>query len=215
MYKAIKRAFDILASILGLVVTSPIWIVAIIGIEISDPGPLFYVATRVTKDNKEFKMFKFRSMRAGKVNESVFRGEEDRIFAFGKVIRKLKIDELPQLINILIGNMSVVGPRPAAIDQMDITRSGKYAIAAKAKAGLTCPSAIYDYIHGDSILNEEEYMNDVLPVRLALEPWYIKHMGIGLDIKMIWWTIKAIVMSIFGTSSDKMYEKLVSWANEE
>ncbi len=109
MYKFLKRMFDIVASLIGIIGTSPIWLIAIIGIFISDPGPIFYVARRVGKNNKEFRMLKFRSMRKGKANESVFRGEEDRIFPFGKLIRATKVDELPQLLCCLVGTMSVIG----------------------------------------------------------------------------------------------------------
>ena len=137
MYKFFKRTFDIICSLIGMLGTSPLWLIAIIGIEISDPGPVFYMAHRVGKDNRTFRMFKFRSMRQGKANEAVFRGDEDRIFPFGRFIRASKIDELPQLLNIFIGDMSIVGPRPAALDQLQIVRDGKYAVAGNAQAGLT------------------------------------------------------------------------------
>lgn len=215
MYNVVKRAFDIFASLLALIVLSPIFLITMLLILISDPGPVFYVARRIGKDDKPFAMFKFRSMRVGKANESVFRGEEDRIFPFGRFIRKVKIDELPQLLNILVGNMSIVGPRPAAPDQMDIVRAPKYKLASTVRAGLTCPSAVYDYIHGDRVLDETEYAEEVLPTRLALEPWYVKHRGIGLDLRMIWWTIVAVVCSLFGKSPNWMYHALVGWAKEE
>ncbi len=87
-----KRIFDFTAAAAGIVLTSPVWLVAAIGIFISDPGPIFYVARRIGKNNREFPMYKFRSMRRGKADESVFRGEESRIFPFGKFIRDTKID---------------------------------------------------------------------------------------------------------------------------
>ena len=130
-YISVKRGFDVFCASLGMFGTMPVWVAAVIAIKISDPGPIFYKANRVGKGNKTFKMYKFRSMRQGKANESVFRGDEDRIFPFGKFIRASKIDELPQLINILKGDMSIVGPRPAAVDQMKITRGGKYRAAGK------------------------------------------------------------------------------------
>ena len=141
LYLFFKRIFDIVCSFLGILFTSPLWLIAIVGIELSDPGPFFYMANRVGKDNKTFRMYKFRSMRQGKANEAVFRGDEDRIFPFGHFIRASKIDELPQLINIFIGDMSIVGPRPAAVDQMQITRGGKYAAAGNVQCGLSGPSA--------------------------------------------------------------------------
>ena len=102
MYKIVKRIFDIICALLGIIGTSPLWIIAIVGILISDWGPIFYVATRIGKDNKPFKMYKFRSMRVAKAaNEKSLRADTNRIFPFGEFIRKVKIDELPQLLNVL------------------------------------------------------------------------------------------------------------------
>jgi lipopolysaccharide/colanic/teichoic acid biosynthesis glycosyltransferase len=112
--------FDIILSFLALVCSSPIWIVAIIGIELSDPGPVFYKANRIGKDNKEFGMYKFRSMRvlnepkAG--SEASLRPETERIFPWGKVIRKLKIDELPQFLNIFFGERDIIGTTKKKLD---------------------------------------------------------------------------------------------------
>lgn len=115
-YLFAKRVFDIIASVIGIIGTSPFWLIAVIGIELSDPGPVFYVARRIGKDNREFPMYKFRSMRQGKANESVFRGEEDRIFPFGKFIRDTKIDELPQLLCIVSGDRDIIGTTKKDLD---------------------------------------------------------------------------------------------------
>lgn len=158
IYKFFKRLFDVICALLGIIGTSPIWIVSIILTEISDPGPLFYFANRVGKDNKKFKMWKFRSMRVVRgASEASLRPEQDRIFWWGKIMRRLKIDELPQLLNILNGTMSIVGPRPAAVDQIEITRGGENAIAATVPCGLTSQSSLWDYIYGDQFTEEEEY----------------------------------------------------------
>ncbi|MBC8560067.1 sugar transferase [Fumia xinanensis] len=211
MYKYLKRAFDIVCSFLGLLGTLPLWLVAVIGIEISDPGPVFYMAHRVGKGNRTFRMFKFRSMRQGKANEAVFRGDEDRIFPFGQFIRATKIDELPQLLNIFIGDMSIVGPRPAAVDQLQIVRGGKYAVVGNAQAGLTGPSALYDYIYGDTIEDADDYGKMVLPTRLELDVWYVEHMSAWLDLKMIWWTIVCVLAEIFHKTTPKIYSELVGY----
>ena len=143
IYRFFKRLFDVICAFIGIVGTSPIWIISIILTEISDPGPLFYFANRVGKDNKRFKMWKFRSMRVARgANEASLRPEQDRIFWWGKIMRRLKIDELPQLINILNGTMSIVGTRPAAVDQVEITRGGENAIAATVPCGLTSQSSL-------------------------------------------------------------------------
>ena len=198
MYRFLKRTFDIFSSGLALIVLLPVWLIAIIGIEVSDPGPVFYFANRAGKDNKTFKMYKFRSMRVDKnANEKSLRPDQDRIFKFGRFIRATKIDELPQLLNVFLGDMAVVGPRPAAVDQIPITRSGENAIVASIKPGLSSPSALYDYLYGDSIEDEAEYMDKVAPTRLALDRFYIGKQTVGYDIKIIWYTVVCIFGTIF------------------
>lgn len=197
MYDLLKRVFDIFSSSLALIVSIPIWLIVIIGIELSDSGPILYFANRVTKDNRAFKMFKFRSMRVAKnANEKSLRPDQDRIFPFGRFIRKTKLDELPQLLNVFIGDMAVVGPRPAALDQIPITRGGENAIVASVKAGLTSPAALYDYLYGDDIEDEEEYLDKVAPTRLALDRYYIQKQKVGYDIIIIWYTVICILGTI-------------------
>ena len=201
-------------SLLGLIVTLPLWLIAVVGIELSDPGPIFYIARRTSKDNRIFNMLKFRSMRVGKANESVFRGEEDRIFPFGRIMRATKIDELPQLLNILIGDMSIVGPRPAAVDQLKQTRAGRFARISAVQSGLTGPSALYDYLYGDQVEDQESYVRDVLPVRLELDLVYLDKQGICFDLRMIWWTVVCIVCQIAGRRPENIFSTLLRWADE-
>lgn len=210
-YSVIKRTFDILASGVGLIVTSPIFLVTILGIEFSDPGPVFYYAQRVTKNNRTFKMYKFRSMRVDKnANEKSLRPDPNRIFPFGKLIRATKIDELPQLLNVFLGDMAVVGPRPAAVDQLSINRGGENVIVSTIKTGLTCPSALYDYLYGDTIEEESEYNLKVLPTRLALDRYYIGKQSIGYDLKMIWYTIRCIWGTIVKKPPICILEELIA-----
>ena len=209
-YRLIKRLFDITSSGIALVILMPVWIIAIIGILISDPGPVFYFANRVTKDNRTFRMYKFRSMRVDKnANEKSLRPDQDRIFPWGKILRKTKIDELPQLLNVILGDMAVVGPRPAAVDQITITRSGKNSVVASVKAGLTSPAALYDYLYGDRIEDEDEYMNKVAPTRLALDRYYIGKQTIAYDIKMIWYTVRCIGGAIVNRPQINILKELI------
>ena len=209
MYKHIKRFLDILCALIGIIGTSPFWLFAIIGILISDWGPVFYTSTRIGKDNKPFRMFKFRSMRVAKdADESSLRADEDRIFAFGKLIRKLKIDELPQLLNVLNGTMSVIGPRPVANDQKELFRTGKWNLAAEVAVGLSGPAALYDFLYGDQFTDEAEYMEKVFPTRRELEYVYVKKMSFGYDVKMVWWTIISIVLAVFGKVPDNILKQL-------
>ena len=197
-----------ICALLGIIGTSPIWIVSIILTEISDPGPLFYFANRVGKDNKKFKMWKFRSMRVVRgASEASLRPEQDRIFWWGKIMRRLKIDELPQLLNILNGTMSIVGPRPAAVDQIEITRGGENAIAATVPCGLTSQSSLWDYIYGDQFTDEK-----VLPIRLKLDVYYVKHASFWWDICLIWWTVLSILYTTCGKYPQWLHDKLVEYS---
>ncbi len=210
----IKRLLDILASGIALLVLIPIWIVAILGIEISDPGPVFYMANRVGKGNKTFRMIKFRSMRVDKnANEKNFKADTKRIFKWGEFLRKTKIDELPQLINVFVGQMSVIGPRPASVDQTAVTRGGYYAQISEVQPGLSGPSALYDYIYGDQIEDEEKYKEKVLPTRLRLDLYYIKVKSLTYDLKMIWYTVICIASLIFKKYPHWMYDELVTAAS--
>ena len=214
IYPFFKRSFDFLAALLALIVTLPIWIITIIGIEMSDPGPIFYRARRIGRHGKEFSMWKFRSMRVPKKesekSEASFKADTDRIFRFGAFIRKLKIDELPQLLNIIGGSMAVVGPRPAAKDQVAIMREGKYEIANSVRPGLTGPAALYDYIYGDNVEDPDEYERLVLPTRRELEAYYPEHMSAGYDLKMIWYTVVCILASAFHKEPKKIFAELTS-----
>ena len=213
VYRATKRAFDIAASALGLVVTCPVWLAAMIGIELSDPGPVFYMANRVGFHNEPFRMFKFRSMRVdNQANEKSFKADVNRIFPWGAFMRSSKIDELPQLLNVFLGDMSVIGPRPASADQVSITRGGRFLQVGSVKPGLSGPSALYDYIYGDTITDEAEYEKLVLPTRLELDRYYIRAASWKLDMKMIFWTVRCILNSVFHRSSEKMLAQLIDWA---
>ena len=220
MYKTVKRLMDIVLSFLAIVCSFPFWIVTIIGIEISDPGPIFYKATRIGKDNKEFSMYKFRSMRVlcepKKGSEASLRPETDRIFPWGKIIRKLKLDELPQFLNIFLGDMSIVGPRPVAKDQINLFRYGKYDKAKLVKPGITGPAALFDYIYGDQFEEEniDEYMEKVYPIRRELEYVYVKKQGFLFDTWMFFETANCIICSLFGKENTRLLKKLIVMAQK-
>ena len=218
MYKITKRLFDFICAIIGIIGTSPLWIIAIIGILVSDPGPIFYMATRIGKDNKPFRMFKFRSMRVLKTPkegvEASLRPEEDRIFPFGHFIRKVKIDELPQLLNILNGTMSIIGPRPVAQDQFDMFRYGKWNEAAKVPVGLSGPAALYDFIYGDQFTDEKEYMEKVYPTRRELEYTYVQKAGFWYDVKMIVYTVICILYAVCGKECTWILKEFLNDARE-
>lgn len=218
MYAFIKRLFDFFCAFLALAVLSPIFLLTAIGILISDWGPIFYKANRIGKSNKLFKMYKFRSMHVLKAPqkgaEASLRPDEDRIFPFGHFIRKVKIDELPQLINILNGTMSIIGPRPVAEDQFEMFRYGKWNEAAKVPVGLSGPAALYDYIFGDQITDENEYMEKVYPTRRELEYTYVQRASLFYDLKMIFYTVICILYSLFGKECKWVLNELIEDANK-
>lgn len=155
-------------------------------------------------------MYKFRSMRILKgADESSLRADENRIFAFGHFIRDLKIDELPQLLNILNGTMSVIGPRPVANDQKELFRVGRWNRASEVAVGLSGPAALYDFIYGDSIVDENEYMQKVFPTRRELELIYLDKMSPLYDVKMVAYTIISIVYRVFGKTPKWMLDEFV------
>lgn len=213
IYSFIKRSFDFICAIVGIIGTSPIWILSVLMIEIEDPGPVFYYAKRVGKNGKLIKMWKFRSMRVAKVaNEASLRPDQNRIFWWGGIMRRFKIDELPQIINILNGTMSIVGPRPASVDQVSITRGNENAIAYTVPCGLTSQSSLWDYIYGDQFTNEDEYNEKVLPIRLKLDVFYVHHTSFLWDLRLILWTILAIGYTICGKYPQWMHDKLVEYS---
>lgn len=210
MYKYLKRGTDIVCATLGILATSPVWLISICGILISDPGKIFYTSTRIGRNNKPFKMYKFRSMRTAKgANEASLRADANRIFPFGKLMRDLKIDELPQLINILNGTMSVIGPRPVANDQKHLFRTGRWNKAAEVPVGLSGPAALYDFIYGDDFTDEEEYMKKVFPTRRELEVTYVDKIGFFYDAKMIVYTLICIGYRIVGKNPQWIYNEFV------
>ena len=179
----VKRIFDIICGVLGLIITSPLWLYVVIKIKTEDRGPVFFVQKRVGKDGKLFRMYKFRSMVVGaeKKGLGVFvRTDDERITKIGKFIRKTSIDELPQLINVLKGEMSIVGPRPTLEYQVK-----RYNEEQKRRL-LVKPG-----ITGWAQINGRNNMT--WPEKIELDLWYVDHWNIGLDLKIIRRTIWSVL----------------------
>ena len=117
-----------------------------------------------------------------------------------------------QLLNILNGTMSIVGPRPAAVDQVDVTRGGENAVASTVPCGLTSQSSLWDYIYGDQFTDEREYNEKVLPIRLKLDVYYVRHASFLGDLKLILWTVIAIAYTACGKYPHWMHDKLVEYS---
>lgn len=182
---SMKRMFDVFFAALGLVLASPIMILTVIAIKLDSPGPILYLQDRVGKHGKEFKVYKFRSMRqdAEKSGPQWAALDDPRITRVGRIIRKLRIDELPQFINMLKNEMSFVGPRPERryfIDQLQQVIPF-YAMRLYVKPGVTGWAQI-NYPYGDSIEDAKE--------KLKYELYYMKHRSLWLDMSIIFQTIK-------------------------
>lgn len=196
-----KRAFEILFAVCFLVVFSPVYLLTWIIIKIVSPGPAIYKAKRVGKNGLLFDCYKFRSMRvdSGKVKLTTLQND-DRIFPFGKFIRKAKIDEMPQVVNILKGEMSVVGPRPEDKENADKVYVGEYKHILDVKPGLTSTASLYDYTHGELYEDEESYEREFMPKKLKLELYYVKHASFWYDIVLVIRTGWLILLKTCGKS---------------
>ena len=199
MYEFLKRCFDLLFAVCFLVVFSPVYIISWLIIRIVSPGPAIYKAERVGKDGKLFKCYKFRSMRvdSGKVRLTTLEND-DRIFPFGKFIRKAKIDEMPQVVNILKGEMTVVGPRPEDKENADKVYVGEFVHILDVKPGLTSTASLYDYTHGELFENEESYEKEFMPKKLKLEMYYVNHRSFWYDIQLVLRTAWLIILKTCG-----------------
>lgn len=205
----LKRAFDLTFSIPFLVVFSPIYLLAYLGIKLSSPGPALYKAKRVGLNGMVFDCYKYRSMRvdSGKVRLTTLKND-DRIFPFGKFIRASKIDEMPQIFNILKGEMSVVGPRPEDTVNAEKLYAGENACILSVNPGLTSPASLFDYTHGELYEDEVEYEKEILPKKIELEKYYVNHHSFGYDIQLILKTASIIIQKVLGRTEFPLPKEL-------
>lgn len=211
MYGFFKRCFDLLFAVCFLVVFSPVYLISWLIIKITSPGPAIYKAERVGKGGKLFKCYKFRSMRvdSGKVRLTTLENDE-RIFPFGRFIRKTKIDEMPQVVNILKGEMSVVGPRPEDKENADKVYVGEYVHILDVKPGLTSTASLYDYTHGEKFEDEESYEKEFMPKKLKLELYYVNHRSFWYDIVLVLRTAWLIVLKTCGKTDFEEPKELMA-----
>jgi len=194
-----SRIFDIVAALVATAFFAIPWLIIAIAIKIQSPGPAFFKPVRVGKNGKTFTLYKFRSMRvdSGAIHATTLRGDS-RIFPLGAFLRKTKLDETPQLLNILKGEMSVIGPRPEDVDNATDMFKGKFARILDVKPGLSSIASLYDYTHGEKYESEELYNKEFLPKKLALELYYVEHRNFLLDMKLIVRTVKVIAQIVCG-----------------
>lgn len=188
-----KRLFDLVLSICGILFLLPFFIIVSILIKLDSDGDIIFKQTRVTKDGKEFKIFKFRTMRPNTEKQGqITIGADNRITSIGSFLRKTKLDELPQLFNIVMGDMSFVGPRPEVPKYVRMYTKDQKEIL-KVRAGITDYASIY-FSNESEILGKEKepekfYIEKIMPYKIELNKKYIKEAGLITDIKIIFLTI--------------------------
>ena len=181
-FRIVKRCFDFISSLIGLIVLSPIMLITAIAIKVYDRGPVFYKQVRLTRDGKHFKIIKFRSMRVDAEKDGVARlssgDNDDRITPIGRIVRKCRLDELPQLINILKGDMSVVGPRPERpeIAEQYYKTIPEFKLRLQVKAGLTGYAQVYGKYNTDPY------------EKLEFDLMYINNMSVLTDLELMFAT---------------------------
>lgn len=198
MYKIFKRTFDLFFSITALILLSPLFVIIAILVAAGSKGPVFYSQIRVGENKKDFKLFKFRTMHvnADKLGLLTVGNRDARVTKIGYWLRKYKIDEMPQLINVLIGDMSFVGPRPEVRKYVSMYNELQLSVLS-VRPGITDWASI-EFRNENEILSkytdpENAYITEIMPRKLYLNLEYIKKQSMLLDIEIILKTFLSII----------------------
>lgn len=196
----LKRSFDILFSLVLLLLLLPLLVILGLAIQFTSKGGVFFRQTRVGRNGREFSLLKFRSMRTGSEakGQLTIGGRDPRVTSTGYWLRKTKLDELPQLWNVLIGDMSVVGPRPEVPKYVALYSTEQRAVLS-VRPGITGMASI-DYIDENELLAkaadpERTYIHEVMPAKLALDMRYVRERSFALDLRIL---IATITKVLFG-----------------
>ena len=194
-----KRLFDIISSSAGLIFLSPVFLFVAIWIKLDSKGPVFYRQVRVGKNGRDFRIYKFRSMRRGADKKGLITvgGRDPRVTRSGYYIRKYKLDELPQLINVFTGEMSVVGPRPEVRKYVDLYTEEQLKVLS-VKPGITDIASI-KYRNENELLDKADnpdkmYIEVIMPDKLKYNLEYIEKASLVYDLKLIFYTFKEIII---------------------
>ena len=193
----LKRLFDVLFSFIGLVVLAPVLLMIALAIVVESRGGIFYIQDRVGKGNRDFKLIKFRSMVLGSDKKGLLTvgNKDSRITTIGSFIRKYKLDELPQLFNVLRGDMSLVGPRPEVRKYVDLFTKEQLKVL-DVKPGITDYASIEYFNENEILANsehaEQTYLEEVMPHKLELNQKYLANPSLAHDIKLIFKTLKKV-----------------------
>lgn len=209
-----RRLLDLFLSTVALTVLSPILVLVGLGVLVSDGLPVFYRACRVGRDGSTFSMLKYRSMRSSTAaaQKKITGASDPRIFPFGRLMRLLKLDELPQLINIVKGDMAIVGPRPEdpSIVERWYTEMDRDTLGVRP--GLTSPGSIWFYTRGEKLIGDEDpegdYVRMLLPTKLALDVVYVRNRSLRYDLGIMMRTAAAIARIAVGVGGSRELPEL-------
>jgi lipopolysaccharide/colanic/teichoic acid biosynthesis glycosyltransferase len=208
------RLFDTLFALAVLVLTAPLLLATALAIKLSSSGPVLYMANRVGRNEKPFRMYKFRSMHVDSGGSEITATHDNRIFAAGKIIRDLKLDELPQMLNVIKGEMSIVGPRPESPAIVAAHYAPWMHESLKVLPGVTSPGAIFYYTHGDDLLAgddpEAAYVANLLQPKLAIDIAYSNRASFWSNIFVIFHTVVTIIAKFFGLKVGPLTRDLVA-----
>ncbi|MFA6190604.1 MAG: sugar transferase [Candidatus Staskawiczbacteria bacterium] len=191
----LKRLMDIILVLIGFIIVLPIMAVVAVVIKINSPGPALYVSERIGRSGKSFKIYKFRTMvvNADKMGGPSTAADDPRLTKIGLFLKRFQLDELPQLFNVLKGDMSLVGPRPEVKIYVDIMTEEEKNVILSVRPGITDLASLWNF-HEAEILKgspdpEKTYMEKIRPEKLRLQIKYVKEMNFLTDIKIIFQTI--------------------------
>ena len=196
MFSVSKRIFDLLVSALGLIILSPIFALIALLIRLMSPGPVFYRARRVGQGGREFTLYKFRSMvaDADRRGPGITTAGDPRVTSIGRVLRRTKLDELPQLWNVLRGDMSLVGPRPEDPRYVALYTPEQRRVL-DVRPGITSLASI-EYRNEEAVLHgpdwEQHYIHEVMPAKLAIDLRYVQRATLFTDLLIILRTLLAL-----------------------
>jgi FlaA1/EpsC-like NDP-sugar epimerase/lipopolysaccharide/colanic/teichoic acid biosynthesis glycosyltransferase len=194
---------DKTAAAVALILLSPVLLIAAIGIKLSDRGPVIYRSRRAGRHGRPFSLYKFRTMRVGgETGSAITASGDSRVFPFGRWLRWTKIDELPQLVNILRGDMAIVGPRPEDPRIVKDHYTAEQMDTLSVVPGLVGPGSLYNFTHGEALLSEgnaeKRYVETVLPTKLALDLVYVREASWQYDLQIVLRTVGTLVAAILG-----------------
>ena len=200
-----RRAFDVVTAAILLALAAPFILLGMLAIRLASPGPVLFRCTRVGRSGRAFTMYKLRTMHVangGAAGSRITGSDDPRVFTAGRLLRRAKIDELPQLWNVLRGDMSLVGPRPEDPALVRRHYAAEHLETLRVRPGLASPGTIYATTHGDAFLTgpdpEVAYAQQVLPIKLALDTVYVRRASAWYDVRLLCRAVRTVGMMLAG-----------------